>query len=57
MCRPFLPVCILYDFHLSRFRSLEFYSDLVGEFWYELEMEAQSPAPTTLPHMECELGK
>lgn len=37
--------------------SLVFYNDLVGEFWYDLNLDAQPPLPTTLPHMECELGK
>ncbi|KAK7478911.1 hypothetical protein BaRGS_00029892 [Batillaria attramentaria] len=36
--------------------SLVFFNELVGEFWYELDLEATSPAPTTLPHMECQLG-
>ncbi|XP_076467202.1 cilia and flagella-associated protein 47-like [Babylonia areolata] len=37
--------------------SLVFNSELVGEFWYELELDSQSPPPTTLPHLQCELGK
>ncbi|XP_070190234.1 cilia and flagella-associated protein 47-like isoform X3 [Littorina saxatilis] len=37
--------------------SLVFYNEIVGEFWYQLDLDAQSPPPTTLPHMECELGK
>ncbi|KAL8606797.1 hypothetical protein ACOMHN_049626 [Nucella lapillus] len=37
--------------------SLVFNNDLVGEFWYELDLNAQSPLPTTLPHVTCELGK
>ncbi|XP_052808119.1 cilia- and flagella-associated protein 47-like isoform X2 [Mya arenaria] len=37
--------------------SLIFYHELVGEFWYMLKLMADSPSQTTLPHMECELGR
>ncbi|KAK3775916.1 hypothetical protein RRG08_017206 [Elysia crispata] len=37
--------------------SLIFFNEDVGEFWYDLLLKAESPPPTTLPHMECELGK
>ena len=37
--------------------SLIFYHDLVGEFWYCLKLNATSPPQTTLPQMECELGR
>ncbi|XP_013416633.1 cilia- and flagella-associated protein 47 isoform X1 [Lingula anatina] len=37
--------------------SLIFYNEVVGEFWYDLCLTAESPRPTTLPHMECELGR
>ncbi|XP_035825915.1 cilia- and flagella-associated protein 47 [Aplysia californica] len=37
--------------------SLIFFNEEVGEFWYDLVLKAQSPLPTTLPHMECELGR
>lgn len=37
--------------------SLIFYHNLVGEFWYLLKLLAESPTQTTLPHMECELGR
>ncbi|XP_052240686.1 cilia- and flagella-associated protein 47-like isoform X3 [Dreissena polymorpha] len=37
--------------------SLIFYHDLVGEFWYMLKLSAESPSQTTLPHLECELGR
>ncbi|XP_072178621.1 cilia- and flagella-associated protein 47-like [Diadema setosum] len=37
--------------------SLIFQNETVGEFWYSLNLTAETPAPTTLPHMECELGK
>ncbi|KAL4233464.1 hypothetical protein ACF0H5_008145 [Mactra antiquata] len=37
--------------------SLIFYHDMVGEFWYLLKLCAESPSQTTLPHMECELGR
>jgi len=33
------------------------YHDRVGEFWYQLQMSADPPAPTMLPVMECELGR
>ena len=29
----------------------------MGEFWYNLELEAGKPLPTQLPHLECELGR
>ncbi|RXM29158.1 Cilia- and flagella-associated protein 47 [Acipenser ruthenus] len=34
-----------------------FQSDVVGEFWYELELIAEKPVATTLPELQCELGK
>ncbi|CAH1800026.1 unnamed protein product [Owenia fusiformis] len=37
--------------------SLTFFHKLIGEFWYKLDLIAEQPAPTTLPHMECELGR
>lgn len=37
--------------------SLVFQSEATGEFWYELDLHAVSPAPVTLPKMECELGE
>ncbi|XP_069034828.1 cilia- and flagella-associated protein 47-like isoform X2 [Lepisosteus oculatus] len=37
--------------------SVIFQSDAVGEFWYELELIADRPLPTTLPECRCELGK
>ncbi|KAH9504693.1 Cilia- and flagella-associated protein 47 [Bulinus truncatus] len=37
--------------------SIIFYNETVGEFWYELNLNAEPPIPTTLPPMECELGK
>ncbi|XP_041462969.1 cilia- and flagella-associated protein 47-like isoform X1 [Lytechinus variegatus] len=37
--------------------SLIFQNATIGEFWYSLNLTAETPAPTTLPHMECELGK
>jgi len=33
------------------------YHDLIGEFWYQLQMTAEPPVPTVLPNMECELGR
>lgn len=36
---------------------LEFYHEAIGEFWYELVLTADKPSPTSLPHMECELGR
>lgn len=29
----------------------------MGEFWFDLDLAAGAPAPTCLPHMECELGR
>ncbi|XP_069746190.1 cilia- and flagella-associated protein 47-like isoform X2 [Narcine bancroftii] len=37
--------------------SVTFYSDLIGEFWYELDLVAKKPTPLTLPEVRCELGK
>ncbi|XP_078087998.1 cilia- and flagella-associated protein 47 [Mustelus asterias] len=37
--------------------SVTFHSDLVGEFWYELNLIAMKPTPITLPELQCELGK
>ncbi|XP_053397416.1 cilia- and flagella-associated protein 47-like isoform X4 [Mercenaria mercenaria] len=37
--------------------SLIFYHEMVGEFWYLLKLMAESPTQTTLPHMQCELGR
>ncbi|KAK2169816.1 hypothetical protein NP493_1175g00013 [Ridgeia piscesae] len=37
--------------------SLILYNAMVGEFWYDLHLEATSPLPVTLPVMECELGR
>ena len=37
--------------------SISMYHERVGEFWYQLEMCAEPPAPTVLPVMECELGR
>ena len=40
-----------------RLCSVSMYHDRVGEFWYKLQLSADPPAPTTLPPMECELGR
>ncbi|CAL1538368.1 unnamed protein product [Lymnaea stagnalis] len=37
--------------------SLIFFNAVVGEFWYDLHLKAEPPIPTTVAHMECELGK
>ncbi|XP_032888183.1 cilia- and flagella-associated protein 47 [Amblyraja radiata] len=37
--------------------SVTFYSDLIGEFWYKLNLVAKKPTPLTLPELQCELGK
>ncbi|XP_048459067.1 cilia and flagella-associated protein 47-like [Rhincodon typus] len=37
--------------------SVTFYSDLIGEFWYELNLIAKKPMPVSLPELRCELGK
>jgi hypothetical protein len=34
-----------------------FFNDVVGEFWYDLELIAEPAAPEELPMMECELGR
>ncbi|CAG5120334.1 unnamed protein product, partial [Candidula unifasciata] len=36
--------------------SLIFFHEDVGEFWYNLLLKAEPPAPKSLPNMECELG-
>ncbi|XP_021363645.1 cilia- and flagella-associated protein 47-like isoform X2 [Mizuhopecten yessoensis] len=37
--------------------SLIFYQESVGEFWYDLRLQAEPPPQTTLLHMECDLGR
>ncbi|XP_035189456.1 cilia- and flagella-associated protein 47 [Oxyura jamaicensis] len=37
--------------------SVIFLSDMVGEFWYALQLTVEKPLPTSLPEIECELGK
>ncbi|XP_075769379.1 cilia- and flagella-associated protein 47 isoform X3 [Pelodiscus sinensis] len=37
--------------------SVIFLSEMVGEFWYSLKLTSEKPLPTTLPEIECELGK
>ncbi|XP_009333062.1 PREDICTED: putative uncharacterized protein CXorf30 homolog [Pygoscelis adeliae] len=37
--------------------SVIFLSDMVGEFWYALKLTVEKPLPTSLPEIECELGK
>ncbi|XP_062432984.1 cilia- and flagella-associated protein 47 [Rhea pennata] len=37
--------------------SVIFLSEMVGEFWYALKLIVEKPLPTTLPEIECELGK
>ena len=34
-----------------------FFHESTGEFWYDLRLQAESPQQTTLPHMECDLGR
>ncbi|KAJ3074529.1 Cilia- and flagella-associated protein 47 [Podochytrium sp. JEL0797] len=37
--------------------SLIFNNDEIGEFWYELNLEAMEPAPTIVPALSAPLGK
>lgn len=37
--------------------SVLFQSELVGEFWYQLELYALPPPELTLPQVCCQLGK
>ncbi|XP_077338680.1 cilia- and flagella-associated protein 47 [Lithobates pipiens] len=37
--------------------SVIFQCDMFGEFWYELQMSSEKPAPIKLPEVACELGK
>nr|XP_014349939.1 PREDICTED: cilia- and flagella-associated protein 47-like isoform X1 [Latimeria chalumnae] len=37
--------------------SIVFQSDVLSEFWYELKLNAEKPAPLSLPEVQCELGK
>ena len=37
--------------------SVVFFHPIVGEFWYELTLNATKPEPTHLKTMECELGR
>ncbi|XP_071186802.1 cilia- and flagella-associated protein 47-like [Salvelinus alpinus] len=41
----------------KRTDSVVFQSELMGEFWYQLDLLAQPPVLTTLPQSSCELGK
>jgi len=34
-----------------------FFNDVVGEFWYDLDLIAEGAHPEELPLMECELGR
>lgn len=34
-----------------------FFNDLVGEFWYDLQLIAEPAPPEELPPLECELGR
>mmetsp|Transcript_20679 Transcript_20679/g.39293 ORF Transcript_20679/g.39293 Transcript_20679/m.39293 type:complete len:2902 (+) Transcript_20679:155-8860(+) len=34
-----------------------FFNDVVGEFWYDLELVAEPAPPEDLPLLECELGR
>merc|ERR1719199_2469109 len=34
-----------------------FFNEVVGEFWYDLELVAESAPPEELAVMECELGR
>merc|ERR1719199_1065387 len=34
-----------------------FFNDVVGEFWYDLELVADPAPPEDLPLMKCELGR
>ncbi|XP_056157527.1 cilia and flagella-associated protein 47-like [Lampris incognitus] len=40
-----------------RMGGLVFQSKLVGEFWYQLQLYAVPPPTTTLPQVNCQLGK
>nr|DBA33280.1 TPA: hypothetical protein GDO54_000991 [Pyxicephalus adspersus] len=37
--------------------SVIFQCDIFGEFWYELQMSSEKPAPIRVPEVACELGK
>ncbi|RDD38935.1 Cilia- and flagella-associated protein 47 [Trichoplax sp. H2] len=37
--------------------SILFQNEIIGEFWYELKLNALPPEPTQLQDMKCELGK
>ncbi|KAM3857125.1 cilia and flagella-associated protein 47-like [Diretmus argenteus] len=41
----------------KRMASVVFQSELVGEFWYQLELYAVPPSAVTLPQAQCQLGK
>mmetsp|Transcript_18627 Transcript_18627/g.36432 ORF Transcript_18627/g.36432 Transcript_18627/m.36432 type:complete len:3020 (+) Transcript_18627:106-9165(+) len=36
--------------------SVSFINEKAGEFWYELNLQAESPQPVELPDMKCEVG-
>ena len=37
--------------------SLSFHSEVVGEYWYKLLLQAHEPEPVELEDMHCDLGK
>ncbi|KAJ6667664.1 hypothetical protein lerEdw1_016785 [Lerista edwardsae] len=37
--------------------SVIFLSEKIGEFWFALKLHVKKPQPTTVPEVECELGK
>ena len=37
--------------------SVIFQNEAVGEFWYDLILNATTPLPVNLPSVHCELGK
>ncbi|XP_074672980.1 cilia- and flagella-associated protein 47 [Strix aluco] len=41
----------------TSYGSVIFLSDIIGEFWYALKLIVEKPLPTSLPEIECELGK
>ncbi|KNC96854.1 uncharacterized protein SPPG_07686 [Spizellomyces punctatus DAOM BR117] len=37
--------------------TIKFFNEEIGEFWYQLKLEAEEAPPVELPEMSCALGK
>lgn len=60
-CEFFMRNCIpRYFFEIISYREffrLVFFNEMIGEFWFKLDLKANPPVETTIPLINCELGK